>query len=282
MLLLEICGFTHTTEVGNHSDPLEGGVAMNVSARRREIADLVHAAGRVEAAELSARFAVNSETIRRDLSALEAAGDLQRVHGGAVARTTLAVEGRVSGRIAERRAEKIAIARAAAREIPPFGAIFIEAGSTTGHLAKLLPDRGDLLIVTNALQIALELTDLGRSTVMTIGGRVRPASYAEVDAWALERLAQLRFDVAFVGANAIDTTWGLSTPDPGEAAVKSAILASAQKAVLMTDHTKFGLRAACRYGAIGDVDLIVTDRGIGSATVDDLRALGTEVRLADG
>ncbi|MGI5175278.1 DeoR/GlpR family DNA-binding transcription regulator [Dactylosporangium sp. CA-152071] len=255
---------------------------MQAAERRREITEIVRSSGRVQAAELSSRFSVNAETIRRDLSALEAAGDLQRVHGGAVARATLAAEGRVSNRIAERRDEKIAIARAAAGEIPPFGAIFIEAGSTTGHLAALLPDRGDLLIVTNALQIALALTDLGHSTVMTIGGRVRPASYAEVDTWALERLAGLRFDVAFVGANAIDLAWGLSTPDPAEAAVKAAILASAQKSVLLTDNSKFGLQAACRYGSIEDIDLVVTDSGLSPTVVEEIRALGTEVRLAGG
>ncbi|WP_433046810.1 DeoR/GlpR family DNA-binding transcription regulator [Dactylosporangium sp. CS-033363] len=248
--------------------------------RRREIAALVRSSGRVQAAELSTRFSVNAETIRRDLSMLEAAGDLRRVHGGAVARATLADEGRVSDRIGERREEKLAIARAAAAEIPPFGAIFIEAGSTTGHLAQLLPDRGDLLIVTNALQIALALTDLGHSTVMTIGGRVRPASYAEVDTWALERLAALRFDVAFVGANAVDLAWGLSTPDPAEAAVKTAILASAQKSVLMTDASKFGLQAACRYASIEDIDLVVTDAGLDPATAEEIRGLGPKVRLA--
>ncbi|WP_433077161.1 DeoR/GlpR family DNA-binding transcription regulator [Dactylosporangium sp. CA-052675] len=252
------------------------------SDRRREIVELVRIGGRVQAAELSARFSVNAETIRRDLSALEAAGELDRVHGGAVARGTLTVEGRVSSRMAERREEKLAIARAAAAEIPPFGAIFIEAGSTTGHLADLLPDRGDLLIVTNALQIALALTDLGHSTVMTIGGRVRPASYAEVDTWALERLAALRFDVAFVGANAVDLAWGLSTMDPAEAAVKAAILASAQKSVLLTDHTKFGLRAACRYGSVKDIDLVVTDPGLDPAAAEEIRALGTGIRLAGG
>lgn len=254
---------------------------MNPADRRLEIADLVRVTGRVDAATLSARFAVNAETIRRDLKVLESAGELRRIHGGAVAHGTLAVEDRVAGRLSQRRVEKRAIARAALAEIPPFGAVFIEAGSTTGHLAGLIPDRGDLLIVTNALQIALELTDRSRSTVMTIGGRVRPASYAEVDAWALARLADLRFDVAFVGTNALDPGWGLSTPDPAEAAVKAAVLASAQKAVLMVDHTKFGLRAACRYGAVDDVDLIVTDSGVDDASLADLRTRGVAVRLAE-
>lgn len=254
---------------------------MNVTQRRREIVDLVRGAGRVEASELSTRFRVNTETIRRDLTALEESGQVQRVHGGAVRRDGLAVERLMSSRLGERREEKIGIARAAVEEIPAYGAIFIEAGSTTGHLADVLPDRGDLLIVTNALQTALQLTDAGGSSVMTIGGRVRAESYAEVDTWALERLAQLRFDVAFVGTNAIDVAWGLSTPDPAEAAVKAAILASAQRTVLMVDHTKFGMKAACRYAGIDDIDLVITDRGIESATVEDLRALGLEVRRAD-
>jgi DeoR family fructose operon transcriptional repressor len=253
---------------------------MNVSTRRREIVDLVRAQGRVEAAELSLRFDVNAETIRRDLAALEDSGAVQRIHGGAVALDHLAVEGRMASRLTERRDEKRAIARSAVREIPAFGAVFIEAGSTTGQLAEVMTQRGDLLIVTNALQTALRLTDAGASTVMTIGGRVRAESYAEVDQWAIERLATLRFDVAFVGTNAIDVTWGLSTPDPAEAAVKAAIIASAQTTVLMADHTKFGMKAACRYGGVEDIDLVVTDSGIESSTVDDLRALGTEVRLA--
>jgi DeoR family fructose operon transcriptional repressor len=255
---------------------------VNVSQRRHEIVDLVRHSGRVDASELSSRFRVNTETIRRDLAALEEAGHVQRIHGGAVARDRVAAEGLMSSRITERRREKLAIAQAAVEQVPAFGAIFIEAGSTTGHLADLLPARGDLLIVTNALQTALRLTDIGGgSTVMTIGGRIRAESYAEVDTWALERLQSLRFDVAFVGTNAIDLAWGLSTPDPAEAAIKAAILASAQKSVLMVDHTKIGMKAACRYAGIEDIDLVVTDRGTESATVSDLRALGTEVRLAD-
>lgn len=255
---------------------------MNVTQRRREIVDLVRSSGRVEVPALTARFAVNAETIRRDLAALEGSGELQRVHGGAVPPNGYAVEGMMARRLTERRGEKLAIARAAVEEIPAYGAIFIEAGSTTGQLADVMPERGDLLIVTNALQTALRLTDSGASTVMTIGGRVRAESYAEVDQWAIDRLAELRFDVAFVGTNALDLEWGLSTPDPAEAAVKAAILAAARRSVLMVDHTKFGMRAACRYAAIEDIDLVVTDRGIEGSTVDDLAALGAEVRRADG
>jgi DeoR family fructose operon transcriptional repressor len=254
---------------------------MNVNERRRQIVDLVKTRGRVDAQELVDLFAVNAETIRRDLSTLEGDGSVHRVHGGAVARDQLAVEGRIASRLYQLPDEKNAIAVAAAEEIPPFGAIFIEAGSTTARLASFLPHRSDLLVVTNALDIALELSDIGSLTVMTVGGRVRPESYAEVDTWALDRLANLRFDVAFVGTNAIDPTWGLSTPDPSEAAVKKAIIDSARRTVLMVDHTKFGMKAACRYSGIDELDLVITDSGADPRIVDDVRGLGTDVRLVD-
>lgn len=255
---------------------------MNVRQRRGKIVDLVHGVGRVDGSDLSTRFGVNAETIRRDLAALQESGQLQRVHGGAVARSELAVEGLMSNRISEHREEKVAIARAAALDVPAFGAIFIEAGSTTAHLVDLLLDRGDLLIITNALQTALQLAESCRSTVMTIGGRVRAESYAEVDAWALERLASLNVDVAFIGTNALDPVWGLSTPDPAEAAVKAAIIGSAQRSVLMVDQSKFGMRAAFRYAGIEDVDLVVTNRADETATaVEELRLVGTAVRVAE-
>lgn len=254
---------------------------MGVHDRRRQIVDLVRSYGRVDVQQLTERFGVNAETIRRDLTALDEAGTLQRVHGGAVARGPMAVENRMSARVSELHPEKMAIARAAAAEIPPFGAVFIEAGSTTACLAGLVPDRSDLVIVTNGLQIAYQLAELGASTVMTLGGRVRPLSFAEVDAWALQRLERLRFDVAFVGTNAVDAEWGLSTPDPAEAAVKEAILASAQRSVLMVDNTKFGMTAACRYGSIDDIDVVVTDAGTDDAIIDELVSAGTDVRRAD-
>jgi DeoR family fructose operon transcriptional repressor len=252
---------------------------MRVTERRRRIVELAGSAGRVQAHDLATRFEVNAETIRRDLTYLEESGDLQRIHGGAIPRGALAVEGRVATRSTELREIKDKIAAEAAREIPAFGAIFIEAGSTTARLVGALPLRGDLLVVTNALQTALSVSDLGALNVMTIGGRVRRQSYAEVDAWALERLASLRFDVAFVGTNAVDGSWGLSTPDPAEAAVKRAIISSAQRAVLMVDHTKFGQRAVCRYGALEDVDLVITDIGTDESYLEEMRALGIDVRV---
>ncbi|MGC4152071.1 MAG: DeoR/GlpR family DNA-binding transcription regulator [Propionicimonas sp.] len=252
---------------------------MKVGERRREIARLVLSVGRIQAQELSERFGVNAETIRRDLAALESSGTLHRTHGGAMARRPLPPEIRVPMRVEERDA-KFEIAKEASDLIPDSGVVFIEAGSTSSMLVDYLVDRPELLIVTNALQTALALTDRGAADVMTIGGRIRPQSYGEVGPWAFERLASLRFNVAFVGTNAIDFDWGMWTQDPSEAQIKAAIIASAETSVLLVDHTKFGLRAACRYGSVEDVEIVVSDHRLERSVVEDISALGIEMRVA--
>lgn len=267
------------TPVGNPQPSAREGAVFG-EERRRVITDLVRAQGRAEAATLSELLGVNPETVRRDLQVLQDQGLVHRVHGGAVATDKLAVELRVAHRGGLMREEKQRIAKLALTELPATGAIFIEAGSTAQLFADALPHDADLTVITNALPLALRLADRTRHPVLTVGGRVRPESYAEVDAWALERLAALRVDVAFVGTNGIDLAWGLSTPDPAEAAVKAAILAAARRSVLLADHSKFGQSFLCRYADVADVDVLVTDTGL---TGDDERALrerDVEVRRA--
>lgn len=253
---------------------------MFAEERRSSIVDLVREHGRVEAGELSTRYDVNPETVRRDLRALQDRGLIQRVYGGAVASDGLLRELSVTSRGTVMRAEKERIADAAAALVPSDGAILIDAGSSTALLAERLPTRGDLTIVTNALPIAMYLSDHTSHAVHTIGGRVRGTTYAEVDGWALERLASLRLDLAFVGTNGLDPAWGLSTPDPSEAAVKRAMLHAATQSVLLADHSKVGVSHACRYADFDAIDVLVTDDGVDAEALHAIRERGLEVVLA--
>ncbi len=253
---------------------------MFAAERRQRIADLTREFGRVESAALCERFGVNPETVRRDLHALQAEGLVQRVHGGAVATGRLAVEVRVSQRGPLMRDEKRRIAKLALEHLPEAGSVFVESGSTTACVAELLPTQGDLLVITNALPVALRLADHTNLTVMTVGGRVRSATFAEVDAWALERLASLRVDVAFVGTNGIDLDWGLSTPDPAEAAAKAAVIGAARRSVLLADHTKVGRSYLSRYAQLSEVDALITDSGMPEVTVEAIVAQGVDVHCA--
>jgi len=110
-----------------------------------------------------------------------------------------------------------------------------------------------------------------------IGGRVRGRTMAAVDDGGLRPLDRLHVDVAFMATNGLSTVRGLTTPDPAEASMKSAMIACARRTVLLADHTKVGNDYLARFGALDDVDLFVTDSGLDPATADDLQLQGLRV-----
>ncbi len=234
--------------------------------------------GRVDAASLASDLGVTGETVRRDLIQLERHGRLRRVHGGAVAAESLSFEPAVGTRT-EFAAEKTRIARAALAHLPEHGAVLIDAGSTTERLAELFPADKPLSVFTNTLPIALALLSRPMLTVHTLGGRVRGNTLAEVDEWALRALRETNVDVAFLGANAVSFSRGLTTPDPSEAAVKHAMLASAQRRILLVDHSKFGRVSTVQHAELADLDLIITDAGITPADAAAIEAAGVELEV---
>lgn len=226
---------------------------------------------------MAEELGVTHETIRKDLLALEAHGMLRRVHGGALPVESISFEPDVGSRNAMT-SEKQRIATAAIEYLPQTGAVLVDAGSTTAALAANLPHGTSLMAVTNALPIALALTANPQLTVHLLGGRIRHATMATVDAWALRDLKELRVDVAFLGTNAFSLDHGLSTPDAAEAAVKRAMIDAARLTVLLADHTKFGREAVFKYADLEMVDVLITDDGLTAAEARSLEAnAGVEV-----
>lgn len=230
---------------------------MLASERRGRILRELDARGRVEVADLVDLFETSGETIRKDLIALEGQGILRRVHGGALQTEAATHEAGLAARTTQE-TEKAAIARRALEEIPAGGAIVIDAGSTTQKLADSIPGGLALQVFTNSLPIASSLADKEGIACHTLGGRVRGLTFAEVGATALQRITALHFDVAFVGVNGLSTR-GLSTPDPEEAAIKSAMITNSDYVVLLCDATKFGLTSLVTHAPLADVDLLITD-----------------------
>lgn len=247
------------------------------STRHAAILSALRAGGQVSAVRLAAELDVTHETIRKDLLTLESHGLLRRVHGGAVPIESLSFEPSITARTTMA-AEKQRIAAAAVDFLPPTGAVLIDSGTTTAALAANLPPGASLVAVTNALPIAMALMAHPQLTVHMLGGRIRSATMASVDSWALRDLHDIRADVAFVGANAFSLEHGLSTPDAAEAAVKSAMIDSARLTVLLADHTKFGREAVFRYADLTAVDVLVTDVGLSDPDAELLVAeAGIEV-----
>ena len=255
---------------------------MYPEERQQAIAATVMSQGRASVADLAQAYDVTTETVRRDLAVLDRAGLLRRVHGGAVpVRALHLVEPSVDERESTRAGHKHAIASAAAEFIPQSGAtVLFDAGTTTARVAALLPPDRELLIVTNSVPIAARLASLTSVSLQLLGGQVRGLTQATVGERAVGMLESLRVDIAFIGTNGISVRHGLSTPDPGEAAVKRAMVACANFVVVVADSSKIGREEFVSFAPIDRVDVLVTDSEITPADHADLTDHGVDVVVA--
>jgi DeoR family fructose operon transcriptional repressor len=250
---------------------------MYAEERQQEIIKIARKNGRVDVMALADDLNVTAETIRRDLTALERAGVLRRVHGGAIPVERIGFEPGVAARDAVMTVEKERIAKAALAELPQEGAIILDAGTTTARLAQALPTDRELTVVVNSPVLATILGPRPNITVLLLGGRLRGRTLAAVDDWALRPLADLYVDVAFMGTNGCSAERGLTTPDQAEAAVKRAMIAAARRVVVLADHTKVGNDNLARFGSISDVDVLITDSGLDAELATELEEAGVRV-----
>ena len=256
---------------------------MYAEERQQAIADLVRLHGRASVSDLAEQFDVTSETVRRDLANLERAGRLQRVHGGAVRPGLVQVvdEQAIDVREARNTAQKAAIGREAMRFLPAHGAtVAFDAGTTTLHAAGNIPLDRRLTVVTNSIPLAAALNEHTATNLHLIGGRVRGLTQAAVGADAVSSLERMRTSVAFMGTNGISEDFGLSTPDPDEAAVKSAMVRSAQLVIVLADSSKMNREEFASFADLDDIDVLVTDNAINPAFASALTAHGIEVVIA--
>src|SRR6266511_2869737 len=164
---------------------------MYAEERQQAILDQARAHGRVDVAALAEDMKVTAETIRRDLTLLERAGVLRRVHGGAIPVERIGFEPAFAARDAVLTAEKERIGKAALAEVPNEGAVILDAGTTTARLAQVLPCDRELTVVVNSPVLAAMLGTRANLNVLLLGGRVRGKTLATVDDWALRLLADL-------------------------------------------------------------------------------------------
>ncbi|MDG4771112.1 DeoR/GlpR family DNA-binding transcription regulator [Solwaraspora sp. WMMD792] len=250
---------------------------MYAEERQQEIVRLARADGRVDVTALAESLNVTAETIRRDLTTLERAGVLRRVHGGAIPVERIGFEPALATRDAVLTTEKERIAKAALAELPHEGAIILDAGTTTARLAAILPADRELTVVINSPALATVLGARSNLNVLLLGGRVRGRTMATVDDWALRPLADVYVDVAFIGTNGCSVERGLTTPDPAEAAVKRAMIGAARRSVVLADHTKIGNDYLARFGRLADIDTLITDNGLNADLVAEVEAAGPRV-----
>lgn len=263
---------------------------MFAEERRAEIAKLVASARRVNGADLARRYEVTMETVRRDLAALEADGKLRRVHGGAVTvEQSTSVESSIALRQNMNTPEKQKIAMRAYELLrdSDAGAVVLDAGTTIEILADLiaasdfsLKSGADRLIITHALHIAVKLAEADGIVLDMVGGQLRKMTWAAVGTRAADHFATIRPDIAFIGVNGLDPEFGLSTPGLNEAIVKTAIVKSVRRVVLLCDSAKFGQESLVRFAGLEDVDTLITDSAPEGKLAEALEESNVEVLIA--
>jgi DeoR family transcriptional regulator of aga operon len=248
---------------------------VSKTERLGRILELLARDGTVTVPALAGELGVSQATIRRDLQALGEQRLLERSHGGAVAHGTaheLPVRYRTG-----RSEEKRRIARAAADLVTDGAVIALTGGTTTTEVARTLALRQGLTVVTNALNIAVELAVRPDLKLIVTGGVARSASYELVGSLADETLRGLNVDVAFVGVDGVDARRGLTTQNEVEAATNRALMARASSTIVVADASKLGRVALAQIAPVEAADRLITNEGADAEQVARLRAAGLPV-----
>lgn len=235
--------------------------------------------GIVDGDELAEFLGVSRATIRRDLDALEALGFLRRTHGGAQASDTddeLPFHSKLSAYMREKRA----IGNSAAARIPEDAVIGCTGGTTVISVVKALRGKR-ITVVTNAINVAMELAPSEAAQVIVTGGTLRTRSYELVGHIADRTLGEFHLDIALLGVDGIDMERGLSTYTIAEAHAAALYLSQAERVWVVADHSKAGKVAPALIAPLSKVHCLVTDPGLDPALRSRFEAAGLEVVIAE-
>ena len=228
--------------------------------RKHEILDRLRREQRVLVSELAALYGVTEETIRRDLDKLEKEGYATKTYGGAIwgnsTKTDLSTTIRNKTNVEAKRT----IGALMSRLILDGDHLVMDHSSTSLSVAKALRDKRDLTVVTNSMEIILELSSLSSCKVHSTGGVLRPESLALVGPQCVDSLSQFHVDKAILSCKGLDRTGGVTDSNEQHAAVKRAMIAAASQAILVLDSSKFDKISFVKIAGITSFSCIVTNR----------------------
>lgn len=237
--------------------------------RRDEIAKTLLTNGKISAPLLAKEYGVSAETIRKDLLYLEKNGIAKKGYGGAVVSTELN-EQNFSEKSIRNQNEKLRIAAKAAEFVSDGDIVILDSGSTALAVAKQLVLKNKLTVFTNSLKTAQLLSDGGVKIYM-LGGAVQNTSSASTGHWAVQALAEIKVNIAFLGTSGFYQRGGPCVENYGESEVKRAMITSANKSILVADASKAQSSAMIQFAEWKDFDVLITDKSIGDDTLDALQ-----------
>jgi len=253
---------------------------MLSAERLARILERIHAHGTGTVADLAADLGVTEQTIRRDLSRLEADGKVVRSHGGATLAPGLAVESAFASRLGEAAEQKRLIAAAAVELVMPGDRVLIDAGTTTLAVARALPERFGLKVITNAVPVAAELALRQGIDVVLVGGEVRGSTLSTVGAMASEAIRRLHAHKLFLAAGGLHPERGLTNSNLVEAEVKQAMIAAADQVCVVAHGAKLGKVLLYSFAPVSAIHTLITTEEAPPDLLNVLRQKGIRIIIA--
>ena len=227
--------------------------------RRNEILMKLQAERRVVVSELSQLYDVSEETIRRDLEKLVNEGVAIKSYGGAVINENANLEVPFNIRKNYNVIGKQKIAEQIAAMVKDGESLMLDASSTAVYIAKALKEKNNLTVITNSIEIIVELMDMPEWKVLSTGGLSREGSFALVGPQTDKMLKSYHVDKAVISCKGFDLESGITDSDELHANNKITMLGAAGKKILAVDKSKFDKTAFTAIGALDDITTVVTD-----------------------
>jgi DeoR family transcriptional regulator, aga operon transcriptional repressor len=257
---------------------------MNAGNRADYILRELRNKGSLSLEELIAELGASAASVRRDLSKLEAKGLVRRTHGGVTLVEPLLYEpfrydSLFQKRQQHRVAEKRRIGLDAAELIQENETVGFTAGTTTTHVARNLRNRHNIRVITNAINIAMELSNCEGLRTFVTGGFVQWAgSFSLVGHAAIDSLKDIYMDRVFVSVCGVDVARGVTVIEPEEALTFRTMIQQAKQVVVVADSTKIGMITPSLICPISSVNLLITDTQAPDRAVAPFLKHGIEVR----
>lgn len=227
--------------------------------------------------DIADHFDVSVMTIRRDLMNLEGQGFLTINRGKAILNAGTSLEWSSSLKDSQMSREKKRIATEAAKHVVEGSSIFLDCGTTISELAYEISEMKNVTVVTNSLLVINTLCNFSNLKLVTLPGVFHAKSMGFYDTSTFRYLHNLCVDVAFMGAESVDSSVGFMVPDSDDGECKKQICKCSQKVVVLADSSKIGKKSMYRYAEFGDVDYFITDNKCTSEDRDKIGQSTTHI-----
>lgn len=227
--------------------------------RKNEIMNKLKTEQRVLVSELAAHYGVTEETIRRDLDKLEKEGYATKTYGGAIWGNSTKTDLSCTIRNKTNVEAKNTIGELVATLIEDGDHIMLDDSSTSLYIAKHLKEKKKITVITNSIEIIMELSDVDGWTIMSTGGRLKPESLALVGNQAQEMLRNYHVDKAIISCKGLDEKVGITDSSEFHSLLKQSMMASAKKTILALDSSKFDKASFVKISSLNDIGTVVTE-----------------------